>query len=161
MTAPYHTEAPSSTITSPTSTAVGATNAVGCTCGRNSSNENSGNGTPSRRVSEIRARDLQRVPRRTPFGTQPGRLDQGQTLDEDTAVLAGRTGDAIGRVVRTRRPPRPGRQRQLDANACRQRRAAGHRICVGQGAGSDPRDMRESVGVLVLDVQRRAHVETV
>src|SRR5215813_5085909 len=42
MTAPYQTDAPGSTMTSPTSVAVGAMNASACTCGVNPSNENSG-----------------------------------------------------------------------------------------------------------------------
>src|SRR5437763_11363511 len=46
MTAPYQTDAPSSTITSPICVAVGAMNAVAWTRGVRPSNENRGTGPP-------------------------------------------------------------------------------------------------------------------
>src|SRR3954471_4707360 len=49
-TAPYQTDAPASTVTSPTSVAVGATNASGCTVGRLPSNANSGMSARRRRA---------------------------------------------------------------------------------------------------------------
>src|SRR5215471_5928667 len=95
MTAPYHTDAPASTMTSPTSVAVGARNALLCTCGVNPSNENSGISDPP--TSQVRAGDPECAPRRVAFGDQAC-IGDSTPLHEYAAVFAGGPGDAVGSV---------------------------------------------------------------
>src|SRR5512135_3329383 len=101
MTTPYQTDAPSSTITSPTSVAVGATNAVGWIRGLRPSNDNSGISRYLRTArSQVRPRDAQRVGRRRPLGAERRRGREREAMHEHTAVLARRAGDAVGRAGR-------------------------------------------------------------
>src|SRR3954452_6678922 len=103
MTAPYQTEAPSSTITSPTSVAVGAMNAVECTDGLRPSNEKSGINPPG---SQKRAGGPQGEAGTVAVRDHVGRIGRGKTLHEHAAELPGRTLDAIRCVLGAERPRR-------------------------------------------------------
>src|SRR2546423_1327452 len=82
MTAPYQTGAPSSTMTSPTSVAVGARNARACTCGMSPSNENSAIGVDRLRAADARPAQRHRCLGRVGNRWRPRRHPNVHVLDD-------------------------------------------------------------------------------
>src|SRR5687767_14312784 len=103
-TAPYQTDAPASTTTSPTSVAVGATHASGCTVDERPSNENSGmtGSLGSAGSASARARPAGDLAEGDPAPADAGRRRADR---DDVAVLRERAGRAVGERQRVRAVP--------------------------------------------------------
>src|SRR3954452_2324529 len=97
-TAPYQTDAPASTSTSPTRVAVGAIQASGCTCGDRPSNENSG---MARSLGEPQRLGSQTAPRRDLWwpGTHD-RCDEGMDIPQVVVGTGPVSPEDVVRVAR-------------------------------------------------------------
>src|SRR5436309_13887019 len=104
-------------MTSPTSVAVGATNAVAWTWGVRPSNENNG----ISRLLQERPRHCERMPGVVTLGNECG-IGNSSPMHKHAAVFAGGARDAIGRRLRSERPVCARRQREIDE----ERRVRGH-----------------------------------